>query len=1354
MPDDTQWFAVPPRGEVPIAFLPVRIETRFGKAADGSPQLLVRIFPDDVHVDSFEPALTATESAARTKFLASPTAAAWTALAAQFGPRRSAWIAAAGAASSGAKTSDWTMAATTGLLPDRFIVCAYDDKGTVTRQAGADITDGLTLGPSPAGGDPATDPGLKWMRDFDQAVTLGLGIRVPITASLAANGFARVLVLGVKSKLDPTAAATRLGTALDAHHYTDGLEILPIGTPTNNSEGVKSGYTTSDPGYAVSFGIERGQPMTPSADGRGDGDRLARALGIGAAHFAHVGGAAARHDDAPAAMNAVMWPATFEYYLENLVNGAVPDPATTIPAARDFFLAWVRGRGPWPTLRIGRQPYGVMPVVWSGGYLPRDGDALTAPLLALLESLRPTWRLASNQVARVGLGSDPDATLAGVLGMSPHSETYAGRSVLGPQYNEYYWRFLQKPINAAWWTRLGQLSTAGLATLATKAAPTRLGNATYLGEHFALSNTIVESPLTSGPLANNYLTMFAGLTLAELRTAAPAVKPIPLLWLLVRHAALRQYASSAYGLLGTTVSAADQLEAELIDIAPTGHTPRVWDHLALTAPGGTGAVGTFLDQHKTNGPAPFVAFWNALGALAAMSTTNLDQVLRETLDLHSHRLDAWYTALASARLDALRQQQGNASTLYIGASGWLDDVRPQSAPVSWGYVHAPSLGHAATAAVLRSGYLTHHESGSSAAAIDLSSTRVRLAQNLLDGVRSGQPLGALLGYQLERALHAATLDAFIGPLRTFAPIEGVAGDHTVDGLSLLDRRASIPWGTQKLPATGSTQQVAIDNLLTRLADTVDAVSDLMFAESVHQLVGGNALRAGATVDAIGRGDTPPPVLDITRTPRRGGVITHRLFALLGGTTPARWATTPRGQAEPRLSALAGRLLGSPARVVASAQIVGPPGTVVATLPMTLADLALGPLDVVALAQSAGELNARLTRLAWSRRPSNTPAGSTVELVLARDPAWTPNKLSVAELITLAQSCSTLIAGARAATAADFATLDQTIGPGIDSAELKTRADQAVAALNTAQTHFGDGTALDVALMGAAALGVVNAVPLIDPTAWPVQAAAAKAELTARVARVAAVATGQEEARLKAVFGAGFAVVPCLTTTVTGTLPSLFAGSGALLQNKLLEPVTWLARSARVRAGASRLAETMMQAEALGAAAMTPVVAQLPVVAHDVWAGLPLAAGAKPTDRLSLVAVGATTGAKAALVIDEWMETIPNSAETTGVTFHVDDPTARAPQVILLGVQPDTSVSWTLPSVEGTLLDAIEMARIRAVDADSLGGVGHFLPALLFAINLGDPQPDTISTDLTLAAPWHRIIRPPTFPTGPVINREI
>ena len=76
-------------------------------------------------------------------------------------------------------------------------------------------------------------------------------------------------------------------------------------------------------------------------------------------------------------------------------------------------------------------------------------------------------------------------------------------------------------------------------------------------------------------------------------------------------------------------------------------------------------------------------------------------------------------------------------------------------PTNAGFVQAPSLGHAVAAAVLRCGHLSHARTGQPDGpfAVDLSSDRVRLARWLLDGVRQGQPLGALLGYRFERGLH-------------------------------------------------------------------------------------------------------------------------------------------------------------------------------------------------------------------------------------------------------------------------------------------------------------------------------------------------------------------------------------------------------------------------------------------------------------------------------------------------------------------------------------------------------------------------------------------------------------------------
>jgi hypothetical protein len=58
-----------------------------------------------------------------------------------------------------------------------------------------------------------------------------------------------------------------------------------------------------------------------------------------------------------------------------------------------------------------------------------------------------------------------------------------------------------------------------------------------------------------------------------------------------------------------------------------------------------------------------------------------------------------------------------------------------------------------------------------------------------------------------------------------------------------------------------------------------------------QLVQGNAQRAGATVDALSRGDAQPPDVEVVRTPRAGTAVTHRLLVLADPAEPAAgWPT--------------------------------------------------------------------------------------------------------------------------------------------------------------------------------------------------------------------------------------------------------------------------------------------------------------------------------------------------------------------------------------------------------------------------------------------------------------------------------
>ena len=1381
--DGQDWFAEPLQGNVPIAFLPLRLETHFATDDTGQPQLWVRAFPDDVHVDSFEPELTSAELAARRAFLADPAAtsgdaairlAAWAGIARRFGPARAAWIVSPAAGAAGSKASDWTRPPSTALLPDRLIFVAQDATGLIVRQAGAEIADGLALGPSPAGGDPASDSTLRWMRDFDHAVAIGLGARLPISASQQAAGFTRVLVYGVKSRLPPPEGSGRLAQAFDAHHYTHGIEVLPLGTPTNNGEGVKSGYRTDDPGSAASFGVERGAPRTPSADGRGDGDRIAIAFGIPSETFAFVNGADGRHDDAPAAMNTVLWPATLGYYLANMVPQALTGIDALLPTARAHFNAWVRGRGPWPTLRIGRQSYGLLPVVASESYETLEADATLARLVALLRQLRPFWQSAAGNVARVVPGADPDTTLAAVLGMAPASTSLAGRSVIGPQFNGYYWSFLGKNVDARWYATLNELSTAQLGAHAAMLGATRVGNATYLDKHFSLTGALVAAALSDAPLVDNYLAVFGAMDVTQLRDAAPPPSPVPVLWLLARHAALRQYVDTAHALLGASVASADRVEAEIIGLEAGAAPGRVWNQLALALPEG-GPVGAWLDAHKLDGPAEFAAFWHGLATLAGTRTTELDSALRESLDLCVHRIDAWFTSLASRRLDMLRGQAGNQQTLYIGAYGWVEDVKPRGATPSRGYVHAPSLNHAATSAVLRSGYLSHQDGGSGAAAIDLSSTRTRLALQVLEATRAGQPLGAQLGYQWERALHQRGLDVYIAHFRAIVRREEIAGDPVVDGLALLEAQSQVAWGNGQFPAVGSADYLALTGLFAELSDALDAISDLMLAESVHQLVNGSALRAGATVDALGRGDSPPPVMDVTRMPRRGGVITHRLLVLLADGPASGWPLTPRSLAEPRLAAFVAGILGPAARVRARATFVDAQETAVAQVDVAFEDTGLGPLDVIALAdrlpgvQGQSEIEQRLVRVAAAMRPAAVAPDAVVRLTLGRDAATPADILCVDDLLTAAASARALLAGARAATGADLAPPASVADQGIDTTELQSRADNAAAAIAAARARVVAAVSApeqESAFVGSSLFGIAGSVPEADPTGWGAQAVRVAALLDARMSQLAALDAGftragagpsalrdQDVARLRAVFGPGFAVVPRLLAAVAAQTAPLFARSEALLHGQSQEAVTYFSRVSRVREGVNKLDEALLCAEALGSGAQLELsVAQWPVVDGERWAGLPLAPGSAPVDRVCVLGLGKASTACAALFVDEWLETVPSPVETTGLAFHVDDASSRAPQSILLGVPPNSAAQWTLDTVEGTLLEAIDLAHLRAVDPDTLGAVGHFLPALFFAVNFGASPPDTVSTDLTLAAPPPRPFQP--VPPIPIIGTGV
>ena len=644
-----------------------------------------------------------------------------------------------------------------------------------------------------------------------------------------------------------------------------------------------------------------------------------------------------------------------------------------------------------------------------------------------------------------------------------------------------------------------------------------------------------------------------------------------------------------------------------------------------------------------------------LRSLQTQSPDLLEELVRSSLGLFSHRLDPWYTALAVDRLGELRSDPRSATGLCVGAFGVVEGVRmsPRRAdqtrpgvftsPLNGGFVHAPSVNHGAAAAVLRSVHLAHAAAGHGEAfSVDLSSVRVRCALGLLEGIRGGQPLAALLGYLIERWLAVEGLARLIAGVRAAAPLlankltpgtgpaETVAATNVVDGLTLLadagydgDQPPSstvLLRNHPNLTPLPRPDRARLERVLREAADALDALADLMLSESVFQAVQGNPARAGAAVDALAGVAAPSADPGVVRTPRTGVGVTHRVIVLLGDGDDADdgWTATPRALAEPRLDAWARAWLPAPEQIGVRARFTDAAGVVAELDDLTLGglqaaaaaagrdDLPLGALDLVVLGQPNASvqrsgLELRLLALIELERPADA-AGADLELAFDRSGDWDAGVFSIPETLEVARALRDTISRSRALSPADLAAPGSQPATTVAIGELATRAAAAASALDGAATALAsaragdDSAALREALLTADRFGVPGAAPTTTrDTPGATHAAAdvrvaeldalrsqADAALTEMARRAAAAAqnAGDPAAAVTAVFGAGFVVLPSLDPA--GDAVAAFAPAAAPAGAGPAAARTWLARAAPIRAAVGALDAALGYADAVGA----------------------------------------------------------------------------------------------------------------------------------------------------------------------------
>jgi hypothetical protein len=1356
--------------QIPITLLPVRIETRFAGAA-AAPKLLIRLFPDAVHVDRFDPRLTSAEISAGQRYWTSLRGGtdanlAWAQLLKDASATRAIWVrqALTPTNASGAPvfpapaTVDGNagIAAMARALPAYFVVrvrYAGGDRVVQGSAIPASLQVGISFGTaapdaapptSPPLGDDATlvlDEGMRWMVDFEAAVAVGMAV----TVDLPPNTDLVQDVVAVGMPIENVDGAALLTTLIASHRFSDGAAFIPPGTPTNNLADSASGYSVD--------AVPAPQPTVAPADGS-DAAVLATAWGIDPLALAPLDGAAGRALDEARRLGRALFEATWGSYLRQQAQPGFD--LRLLPLAYAHVTAFVRGGGPLPVIRLGRQPYAIAPIMARGTWAPITANAFEQWLANFLPGIRPLWTSGTANVpsgpalfafepvsTRVrlrttNLGAAIDymtAAKSGVVSASPEANRRAMLAEIGitnvtpSVFTQLYPREradLWLPMSADGDTTFDILSPSPkdansvLGLLLRNAALGIAANATreFAGLAAGQQATAVARSAPAGVIAN--LSAAAGSATAALPNfSADATETTP----------AAQAAGPGKDIDGTTFTIKDRLAAIIADPVKFPANPtRYFDSDALAA------------------------FRDALAAIAGIATDRRAVLTGEILDCASHRYDAWVTSLATSRLAGMRAlKPGN----QIGAWGAVRDVQrraltavPASGavpdgtvtdPQGGGFVMAPSPRQASSAGVLRAAWRAQDGTSTGALApfaISLTSTAVRRALSLADGMRNGQPLGALLGYLLERGIHDASgvggieIDWVVFELRRQYPLTVDSVDNAAqvsaqrlvaDGWKLAQAEVkkpgsvvnAIPAPTGATPPTfGTAEKRALQAVITDVVAALDAFADLGLSESMFQLAGANLERASAATDMIGRATAPPDVFESAATPRGGRGIEQRLIAVFGpadSRPPGYASDTPRARLAPAADAFVARQLGDLSGILV--RLLDDRGRQIAA--PALSSLGLSALDIAALDLSTenvtlsstdspaifpGAPNANPGRQGVARLLVATGEANavTVDFDLSQDAA-------LLDLLDHAAAWHHALAGRRPLSADTFVT----------RAELSAPTDVSSLAATVASLARELGTAPAAALK-----------------AWGIGGLDAATALLVASARVAAAASMSDPVEAAgALLGA--------PAVVEGSLSSwpadILAGVGA--QPSVLGPRLgvldrWLQDSARVRAPAQSLIDALLRDDLAGAARVGSWAAQTPAAPYDGsvgavsarrWVGSQFPARLGDAPVTSAVFVGDEPGAAVAgIELDAWTEVVPNAAGTGAVTANLAAPGARAPNLILLAVPPDTSKPWTTDVLLSVVDEALELAQCRLVDLDAAQRVPALLPAIyLSEINADD-----------------------------------
>jgi hypothetical protein len=728
----------------------------------------------------------------------------------------------------------------------------HEDRGTLKRDVkfldkGKEIPEDIVISSNDI-------PASRWTVDFEEAVAKGMGVKITDPDKCKQVEEAKWLIaLGYKDD-----EGNILEELFRRNKALGRLNILTRDTPTNNTEDIKTEFIANESGTEREREVYDAPGQEIAADYLTYGDLLAATLGLDEKVFRGIQNASRIDNEAARVMRGLLFdPCTLTYrdHFDRYFKIDATDQTWSL--IRDYFASHVWGGGLLPTIQIGHNPYGILPVTnvhtWKSSASrseEKDCEEIIARICRFFNGIYMKLAQSCPHIDPSDEGDDVFDTLIQILQLHPVSHRI---DVQLPGF-ERDPQLLTCPLIA---------NTENSQDPLDKVKKYLEDVKKYLDNGLGDPEEwhIPDAEDIKTPLLKRILQYYA----VDIKTLKEPDRPV---------SDMIANINNAIELIQTDKVSIEDLENALIE---------VFDSLSYRLDAWITSLSCLrlheMNESRTHSvqlpknPSPSLLkkIQDIIKYLRLEDKCSYDKrnrILTFTGIMKKHQKDKFVAVLPEkykALIDELFKKSRDVSP-GIGVYGWLEKPCADGGKRSEGYFQAPSLNQAITGAILRSAALSDGSNDNGLFHINLSSERVKKATWFTHGLQKGYTPAELLGYQVERKLHDKKLDKYLLDLRRHYSLTGQDSNEAIKNSRVIDGEKFVAGGKEGF--ISGEDRSPIDQIRSEVRQIQDAVVDLHTAETLYQAIQGNAVRTAAWLD-VAEGKNIPPTPEVMKTPRTG-----------------------------------------------------------------------------------------------------------------------------------------------------------------------------------------------------------------------------------------------------------------------------------------------------------------------------------------------------------------------------------------------------------------------------------------------------------------------------------------------------